>query len=195
MLLMFKTLLFPSRHGLLLWLGVCLVPPASAAAPAVLQPLLLPSYAYWIEDECVEEPAPARPLLAAAAGTAPTPAPTTRPVVAAVASGAPTPAPVARPVVSPPSPPPAPPPSSWQLRASDQTVKTALMRWAAAESWQLVWEAPVDYAVERDTTVGGTFEQAIEAVAQSMAGAETPLQAIFYKGNRVIRIVVKGAPT
>lgn len=86
-----------------------------------------------------------------------------------------------------------PPPQTWQLKLSDQTLKTALLRWAASEGWQLVWEAPVDYAVERDTSLGGSFEQAIEAVARSMAGAETPLQAIFYKGNRVIRIVVKGA--
>ncbi|MYM99005.1 toxin co-regulated pilus biosynthesis Q family protein [Duganella vulcania] len=90
-----------------------------------------------------------------------------------------------------PTPTPAPP--TWQLRLSDQTLKAALLRWAASEGWQLVWEAPVDYAVERDTSIGGSLEQAIEAVARSMAGAETPLQAIFYKGNRVIRIVVKGA--
>lgn len=176
MLLMFKSLLFPPRRGLLLWLGVCLAPPAFAAAPAVLQPLLLPSYAYWIdEDECIEEPVPVRPAFAA------------------VTSGVPPAPPVAPPVaLTPPAP---PPPPAWQLKASDQTLKTALTRWAASEAWQLVWEAPVDYAVERDTTVGGTFEQAIEAVAQSMAAAETPLQAIFYKGNRVIRIVVKGAPS
>ncbi len=96
-------------------------------------------------------------------------------------------------VAAPTSPTPLPAPQSWHLRVGDQTVKTALVRWAASEAWELVWEAPVDYAVERDTAVHGSFEQAIEAVAHSMAGAETPLQAIFYKGNRVVRIVVKGA--
>lgn len=99
-----------------------------------------------------------------------------------------------RPAAMPaPLPTPAPPaPRTWQLRLSDQTLKAALLRWASSEGWQLVWEAPVDYAVERDTSIGGSFEQAIEAVARSMAGAEAPLQVIFYKGNRVIRIVVKG---
>ncbi|UOD29660.1 toxin co-regulated pilus biosynthesis Q family protein [Massilia violaceinigra] len=85
-------------------------------------------------------------------------------------------------------------PQSWHLRVGDQTVKAALVRWAASEAWELVWEAPVDYAVERDTAISGSFEQAIEAVAHSMAGAETPLQAIFYKANRVVRIVVRGTP-
>ncbi|MFS2008008.1 toxin co-regulated pilus biosynthesis Q family protein [Duganella sp. CT11-25] len=166
---MLKSLLSLSRLGLLSWLGVCLSLPAAAGTPsAIPQPLLLPSYGYWInEADCVEEPAAAQPAMAVLAAAAPQPQP-----------------------VAPP-PPPAPP--TWQLKASDQTLKTALLRWAASEGWQLVWEAPVDYAVERDTTVTGSFEQAIEAVAHSMAGAETPLQAIFYKGNRVIRIVVKGA--
>ncbi|RSZ61166.1 pili assembly chaperone [Massilia atriviolacea] len=116
-----------------------------------------------------------------------------RPAVARPAVPAPAP-PLPLPQPQPqPQPLAAPATQGWQLKAADRTLKTALLRWAASEGWQLVWEAPVDYAVERDTTIGGSFEQAIEAVAHSMAGAETPLQAIFYKGNRVIRIVAKGA--
>lgn len=165
---MLKYLLNPP--GVALSLIVCLPLSASAGmpglAPAIPSPLLQPGYGYWInEADCVEGPADVRPAAMPAAPAAPPPAPT-----------------------------PAPPaPRSWQLRLSDQTLKAALLRWAASEGWQLVWEAPVDYAVERDTSIGGSFEQAIEAVARSMAGAEAPLQAIFYKGNRVIRIVVKGA--
>lgn len=167
MLLMFKLMIFHSRPGVLFWLGACMAPLAAAGVPDELpQPLLTPGYAQWIYAAgCVKEPLAMRPALAVA------------------------PAPRA---VAPP--PPLPPPQSWHLKASDQTVKTALTRWAATEAWQLVWEAPVDYAVERDTAISGSFEEAIEAVAHSMAGAETPLQAIFYKGNRVVRIVVKGAP-
>jgi hypothetical protein len=180
--LMLKSLLSLSRGGLLAGLGACL-PLAAAAVPAAApltasalpQPLLLPAYGYWVDDaDCVEE-APAARLA---------------PALPAMTPAAPLAA-VAPPAAPAPTPTPAPP--AWQLKAADQTLKTALVRWAASEGWQLVWEAPVDYAVERDTSVGGSLEQAIEAVAHSMAGAETPLQAIFYKGNRVIRIVAKGA--
>jgi hypothetical protein len=172
MLLMFKSLLSLFRPGLLLLLGASLPLPGSAGEPAALvlpRSLLLPGYGDWInEADCVEELAVVPPVAQLAA-----------PAAAAVVAPA---AAAEAPVVAP-----------WQLLASDQTLKTALMRWAASAGWQLVWEAPLDYAVERDTAVGGSFEQAIEAVAHSMAGAETPLQAIFYKGNRVIRIVAKGA--
>lgn len=180
--LMLKSLFSPPRAGLLLW--VCAgLPLAAAAAPAPLpQPLLVPSYGYWIDDaDCVEEAPAVRPPPSVLAMMAPQSA--ALPVPVAMTPAPPPPAP----------PPPAPPPPAWQLKAADQTLRTALARWASSEGWQLVWEAPVDYAVERDTSVGGSFEQAIEAVAHSMAGAETPLQAIFYKSNRVIRIVAKGA--
>jgi hypothetical protein len=83
--------------------------------------------------------------------------------------------------------------NQWDIRATDRTLNVAMARWAAAAGWQLLWEVPVDYAVEADTTIPGTFEQAVEAVTRSMESAEIPLKAIFYKGNSVLRIVAKGA--
>lgn len=83
--------------------------------------------------------------------------------------------------------------STWDIKAMDRTLNAALARWAYVAGWQLLWEVPIDYAVEADTSIGGTFEQAVETVTQSMAGAEIPLKAIFYQGNRVLRIVAKGA--
>ena len=64
-------------------------------------------------------------------------------------------------------------------------------RWAEAAGWQLVWELPVDYAVSARTEIKGNFTTAVETVAASMATADTPMKAIFYEGNRVLRIVAR----
>jgi hypothetical protein len=81
----------------------------------------------------------------------------------------------------------------WSIQATDKTLNAALARWAASAGWQLVWELTVDYAVDTQTSIPGTFEDAVAAVIKSMDSAEMPMQAIFYKGNRVLRIVAKGA--
>jgi hypothetical protein len=85
-----------------------------------------------------------------------------------------------------------PAPAAWDIVPADKTLNTALARWAAQAGWQLVWELPVDYAVEARTSVPGTFEEAVGTVARSMDTAEIPMKAIFYAGNKVLRIVAKG---
>lgn len=82
--------------------------------------------------------------------------------------------------------------TEWEIKLADKTLNSAIARWSVQAGWQLLWELPVDYAVEANTTVPGSFERAIETVAQSMEGAEIPMKAIFYKGNKVLRIVQKG---
>lgn len=81
----------------------------------------------------------------------------------------------------------------WEISPSDKTLNASLARWAAIAGWQLVWELPVDYAVEARTVVPGTFKEAVEVVARSMSTAEIPMKAIFYQGNKVLRIVAKGS--
>ncbi len=82
---------------------------------------------------------------------------------------------------------------SWEIVPADKTLNAALARWAAAAGWQLLWELPVDYAVDVRTEIRGSFEEAVGLVAKSMESAEIPMKAIFYEGNRVLRIVAKGA--
>lgn len=94
----------------------------------------------------------------------------------------------AEPVV--PAPPAAP---VWEIMVSDKTLNAALQRWAAAAGWQLLWELPVDYAVEARTTVPGNFDEAVNTVVKSMESAEIPMKAVFYQGNKVLRIMVKGS--
>lgn len=92
-----------------------------------------------------------------------------------------------------PAPAPPEPVKQWHLSVSDHTVKTALTRWAKEDGWQLVWDVPLDFGVDADATVTGTFEQALQAVVEALKKSETPIQAILYRGNKVLRIVAKGA--
>ncbi|HEY4542820.1 MAG TPA: toxin co-regulated pilus biosynthesis Q family protein [Noviherbaspirillum sp.] len=85
------------------------------------------------------------------------------------------------------------PAEAWEIAPADKTLNTALARWAATAGWQLLWELPIDYSVDARTTIRGSFEQAVTMVAKSMESAEIPMKAIFYEGNRVLRIVARGA--
>ena len=80
---------------------------------------------------------------------------------------------------------------AWEVTPADRTLKAALARWAETAGWQLVWELPVDYAVSARTEIKGNFTAAVETVAASMATADMPMKAIFYDGNRVLRIVAR----
>ncbi|WP_256081772.1 TcpQ domain-containing protein [Massilia sp. YIM B04103] len=81
---------------------------------------------------------------------------------------------------------------AWDISPSDLTLNAALARWAAAAGWQLLWELPVDYAVQVRTTVSGSFEDAVGTVITSLDSAEMPMKAVFYKGNKVLRIMGRG---
>ena len=87
----------------------------------------------------------------------------------------------------------APVADSWHIALNDRTLNGALSRWAALAGWQLLWEMPVDYAVQANTTIPGKFEEAVALVVISMESAEIPMKAAFYEGNKVLRITAKGA--
>lgn len=84
------------------------------------------------------------------------------------------------------------PPQKWEVLASDRTLNATLARWSRSAGWQMVWELPVDYTIDARASISGSFEEAIAAVSRSMEQAEVPMNAIFYDGNKVLRIVVKG---
>mgnify|MGYP001035658677 CR=1 FL=1 len=89
--------------------------------------------------------------------------------------------------------PPAPIGRDWEIFVADKTLNATLARWAASTGWQLLWELPVDYAVEANTRLHGTFEEAVAVVARSMESAQIPMKAVFYQGNKVLRITAKGS--
>lgn len=137
-------------------------------------------------DDCEEDYAD---LLHVAAGLAAKPA-----AAAAQAAQAPKPAAPAAPVAAVPAvtAPVAAPLPTWEVNPADKTLNAAFARWAASAGWQLVWELPVDYAVTVRTEIHGSFADAVALVAKSMETADMPMKAIFYDGNRVLRIVAKG---
>jgi hypothetical protein len=92
-----------------------------------------------------------------------------------------------------PAVPPPPPLPTWRIELSDRTVRAALTRWAQQAGWQLIWEAPVDFSVDAPAAVTGTFDQALQSVVAALANSNAPVQAILYRGNKVLRIVEKGA--
>ena len=81
----------------------------------------------------------------------------------------------------------------WSTTPGDRTLQNALSRWAIAAGWQLFWELPQDYSVEAAASINGSFEDAITAVTNSLQQNDVPVSAIFFEGNRVLRIVAKGA--
>lgn len=89
--------------------------------------------------------------------------------------------------------PAAPPVQTWSIELSDRTVRGALTRWSQEAGWRLIWEAPVDFAVDAPATLTGTFDDALQSVISALSGTDAPVQAILYRGNKVLRIVEKGA--
>ncbi len=83
-------------------------------------------------------------------------------------------------------------PGRWDVKPSDKSLRGTLQRWSEAGGWQLSWELTVDFPVSAGASIGGSYEEAVVTIVKSMEKAETPLKAIFYKGNRVVRIVAKG---
>lgn len=67
-------------------------------------------------------------------------------------------------------------PVSEQLRAHGQRAE-----------WDVVWEAP-DYMLDRDMTIPGDFESAITHLLKGANEAGASVRAVFYRGNKVVRI-------
>lgn len=82
---------------------------------------------------------------------------------------------------------------NWDIESTDKTLNSAISRWSAVAGWQLLWELPVDYSVDAKTTIRGTFTEAVETIVKSMEKTEVPMKAIFYSGNKVLRIVAREA--
>lgn len=85
-----------------------------------------------------------------------------------------------------------PEPTHWRVDVSDRTLKTALTRWSDGAGWQLVWELAVDFPIEARAEIDGSFEEAVGTVVKSMERSNAPMKAVFYRGNKVLRIVAKG---
>ncbi len=79
----------------------------------------------------------------------------------------------------------------WKLTHADGTIKAALARWAKKADWQVSWEMPdgEDFRFDQTAAYRGSFEAAVRHLAISLKSSQMPIKAIFYQGNRVVRIV------
>lgn len=84
------------------------------------------------------------------------------------------------------------PMTTWTTTPADKTLQNALARWSLTAGWQLVWELPQDFSIDAAASINGSFEDAVTAMANSLQSSETPITAIFFEGNRVLRIIAKG---
>ncbi len=79
----------------------------------------------------------------------------------------------------------------WKLTPADGTIKAALARWAKQADWKMSWEMPndEDFHFDQSASYTGSFEDAVRHLAISLKESALPIKAIFYRGNRVLRIV------
>jgi hypothetical protein len=50
----------------------------------------------------------------------------------------------------------------------------------------------VDFPIEARAEIDGSFEDAVGTVVKSMERSNAPIKAVFYRGNKVLRIVDRG---
>lgn len=78
--------------------------------------------------------------------------------------------------------------SVWAITPGKRLSET-LEQWGKEAGWQsVVWEAP-DMVAEMGASFDGTFEEAVTHAMESLARSGTHLKAVFYSGNRVVRIM------
>jgi hypothetical protein len=93
------------------------------------------------------------------------------------------------------APEPVPPPERtvWDLRRADGSVRNVLARWASEAGWQFIWDVPTDFTVDADATIHGSLQHALHEVANALGNSQVPIQVVMYQGNRVLRVIPKGA--
>lgn len=96
-----------------------------------------------------------------------------------------TPPPVSTPAPAPS--PEAPVPAAQLLLRRGELVADGLRAQAKPAGWDLVWDAP-PYVTDRDILVPGGFEAAMESFLQGANEAGVRMRAMFYRGNRTVRV-------
>lgn len=80
--------------------------------------------------------------------------------------------------------------SEWAVH-SGETLSQLLHRWSDDAGYKIVYQANVDYVLQADVVIRGTFSEAAGQVIESFANASPPITADYYLGNKVI--VVRSA--
>ena len=92
-------------------------------------------------------------------------------------------------VTSPPPKPPEVPAPVFDFKATDKTIAGAIRRWAGANNYQVVWDAPptADAPVTGDVVIAAaSMKEALDKVIPALQRKGYDIQATLYS-NRVIR--------
>lgn len=79
-------------------------------------------------------------------------------------------------------------PMVWSLGPPDKKLSVALTRWAQQAGWQMVWDAERDFVIESSLHLSGDFLRSMDAVMQSLADTDYPLQAKANRSTLTLRI-------
>lgn len=79
----------------------------------------------------------------------------------------------------------------WTITEQDTSLQKLIQKWAHAANWEVMWNAPNDFAISAKASISGSLDNAINQVLASLQSTETPIVATFYEGNRVIKISTK----
>jgi len=67
-------------------------------------------------------------------------------------------------------------------------LSTTLTGWAQRAGWTVVWETDDDFRLAAGATLEGDFPTAAGGLIEAFSHARPRLRAIFYAGNRVLRV-------
>ena len=105
---------------------------------------------------------------------------------------------VAAATLSPNSPPPAPSASDVQApvmvidenwdAAAGGSLSGTLTSWAERAGWKLIWESDADFRLGAGATISGDFPKAASDLITSFSTSTPRIRAVFYSGNKVLRV-------
>lgn len=86
----------------------------------------------------------------------------------------------------------APAPAQGLHLVAGQPVGRQMKEQGAAQGWQVVWNIDHDWLAPADTTLSGTFDQAVRQAVEAMAAEGAPIRATVYTANHTIVISQNG---
>lgn len=99
------------------------------------------------------------------------------------------------PTSAPPGVPPAPTKGAATLAIEEQwtassgaALSATLTSWAQRAGWTVVWETEDDFRLAAGATLDGDFPTVADRLIQAFGNARPRLRAVFYGGNKVLRV-------
>lgn len=75
----------------------------------------------------------------------------------------------------------------WEAK-TDTSLSSTLSGWAQRAGWTLVWESDTDFRLSASAAIAGDFPAAAGQLLSAFSRTTPHLKAVFYRGNRVLRV-------